>query len=70
MSAVIVLIGVSLLVAAGFLGAFIWAVRSDQYRDTVSPAYRALFDGDESITREPAQTKEKDFKSLDRGAEN
>lgn len=58
MSAVVVLIVVSLLVAIGFLGAFIWAVRSDQYRDTVSPAYRALFD-DEPVTREPIATEKK-----------
>ena len=44
MEAVVVLLLVSLLIALGFLGAFFWAVRTDQFRDTVSPAMRMLFD--------------------------
>jgi cbb3-type cytochrome oxidase maturation protein len=31
-------------VAAGFLIAFVWAVRAGQFDDTVSPALRILFD--------------------------
>jgi cbb3-type cytochrome oxidase maturation protein len=31
-------------VASGFLIAFLWAVRSGQYDDTVSPSVRMLFD--------------------------
>jgi cbb3-type cytochrome oxidase maturation protein len=44
MSVVFGLILLSLLVAAGFLGAFIWAVRSGQFRDTTTPALRMLGD--------------------------
>lgn len=44
MSVVVILIALSILVASGFLIAFIWAVRTDQYKDTVSPAIRMLFD--------------------------
>jgi cbb3-type cytochrome oxidase maturation protein len=44
MSVIIVLIIFSVLVAAGFLAAFIWAVKSGQYDDTDSPAVRMLFD--------------------------
>ncbi len=44
MSVVVVLIGFSILVAAGFLLAFLWAVRSGQYDDDVSPSVRMLFD--------------------------
>ncbi|MBK6965868.1 MAG: cbb3-type cytochrome oxidase assembly protein CcoS [Bacteroidales bacterium] len=44
MSVVVVLIGFSILVAAGFLLAFLWAVRSGQYDDDVSPSIRMLFD--------------------------
>ena len=36
------LIPLSILVAVGFLGAFIWAVRSGQYEDTCTPAMRVL----------------------------
>lgn len=44
MSAIYLLIPVSLLVALGFLAAFIWAVRSGQYEDTCTPALRVLTD--------------------------
>lgn len=44
MSALFVLIVCSLLVALGFLGAFLWAMRRGQYDDTHTPALRMLFD--------------------------
>ena len=40
------LIGVSLLAALIFLGAFIWAVRDGQFDDNVTPPRRMLFDDD------------------------
>ena len=40
------LIGVSLLAALIFLGAFIWAVRNGQFDDNDTPARRILFDDD------------------------
>ncbi len=44
MSVLFILIGVSLLVALGFLGAFLWATASGQYDDDETPARRMLFD--------------------------
>jgi len=44
MSVIIVLIVVSIVVALGFLIAFLWAVKSGQYDDTYSPSVRILFD--------------------------
>lgn len=44
MYVIVILMGASLLVAAGFLLAFWWAVRSGQYEDTYTPAVRMLFD--------------------------
>jgi cbb3-type cytochrome oxidase maturation protein len=44
MKIIFLLIIVSLIVALGFLGAFLWAVRSGQYDDEVGPAMRMLFD--------------------------
>ncbi|UTW61162.1 cbb3-type cytochrome oxidase assembly protein CcoS [bacterium SCSIO 12741] len=44
MSVIFLLILVSLLVAGGFLIAFLWAVKSGQYEDDYSPAVRILFD--------------------------
>lgn len=44
MSAIVVLIGISLVVAVLFLLVFVWAVRSNQYDDTYTPSVRILFD--------------------------
>ena len=43
---IVLLIGVSLLVAIGFLVAFLIAVKKGQYKDTHTPAIRVLFDND------------------------
>jgi len=44
MSAIIVLMFVSMCVAILFLAAFIWSVKSGQYDDEKSPPMRILFD--------------------------
>ena len=44
MHAIIFLIIIGVLIASGFLIAFIWAVRSGQYDDDYGPAVRILFD--------------------------
>ena len=41
---IVLLIGVSLFVAIGFLIAFLIAVKKGQYKDTHTPAIRVLFD--------------------------
>lgn len=46
MKIIFLLIMVSLILALGFLAAFLWAVRSGQYDDDYSPAVRILFDED------------------------
>jgi len=43
MSALIVLVIISLLVAGSFLAAFIWSVNSNQYDDNEGAAMRMLF---------------------------
>jgi cbb3-type cytochrome oxidase maturation protein len=53
MGVIVVLIGFSIVVAAGFLIAFLWAVKSGQYDDDVSPSIRILFDNDDE---KPKQT--------------
>jgi cbb3-type cytochrome oxidase maturation protein len=42
MSIIFLLIPLSVVIATGFLVAFIWAVRSGQYEDTVTPSMRLL----------------------------
>lgn len=49
MSALYILLAVSLLVAVAFLAAFIWASRSGQFDDTQTPSMRVLAE-DESMT--------------------
>ena len=44
MSALYVLIIISLIVALGFLGAFLWSVKNGQYDDDYTPSIRMLFD--------------------------
>ena len=44
MSVIIILIIIGVVVASGFLAAFLWAVRSGQYDDTVSPSVRMLYE--------------------------
>ncbi len=44
MSVIVILIFFSVLVAGGFLIAFLWAVRSGQYDDRYTPSVRILFD--------------------------
>jgi len=44
MSAMFVLIGASLMVALGFLLAFLWAVKRGQFDDKYTPSVRMLMD--------------------------
>lgn len=60
MSVIIILIIISVIVAVFFLGIFIWAVKSGQFDDTVSPSIRILFDDkkqEKSITDKEDPTK-------------
>jgi cbb3-type cytochrome oxidase maturation protein len=60
-SVIFVLIGFSLVVALGFLAAFIWSVRNGQYEDDYTPSVRILFEDDlpaaEKDTTKPADQK-------------
>ena len=46
MSVIIILILASLTVALLFLAGFVWAVRSGQYEDTLTPSMRVLAEDD------------------------
>ena len=50
MSVIIVLIAASILIAGGFLAAFLWSVRDGQYDDDYTPSVRMLFDDDAGPT--------------------
>ena len=53
MSVILILIPVSVVVAACFLAGFIWAVRSGQYEDTCTPSMRML--ADDATVKKPKQ---------------
>ena len=55
MSVILLLIPLSVVIAAAFLAAFIWAVRSGQYEDTCTPSLRLLLD--ERNSKEPDNSK-------------
>jgi cbb3-type cytochrome oxidase maturation protein len=44
MSIIFILIPLSIVIAACFLAAFVWAVRSGQFEDTCTPAFRVLLE--------------------------
>jgi cbb3-type cytochrome oxidase maturation protein len=46
MSVIIILVLVSLTIGLIFVGAFVWAVHSGQFEDTLTPALRVLADDD------------------------
>lgn len=64
MSVLFILISVSLMIAIGFLIAFIWSVKSGQYDDDYTPSVRMLFDDElvsnkkKDITNNPKNTNE------------
>ncbi|MFZ4463133.1 MAG: cbb3-type cytochrome oxidase assembly protein CcoS [Bacteroidales bacterium] len=57
MSAILFLIVIGIIVAAGFLVLFIWAVKTGQYDDDYSPSVRMLFENKESSPEEEKTNK-------------
>lgn len=60
MSVIAVLIGFSMLVAGGFLIAFLWAVRSGQFDDRHTPSIRMLFDDTPNHTKNKPKVSQRD----------
>ena len=58
MGSLFILITVSLIVATGFLFAFIWSVKNGQFDDDYTPSVRMLFE-DEAKKTEPDSTTKK-----------
>ncbi|WP_423129143.1 cbb3-type cytochrome oxidase assembly protein CcoS [Gaoshiqia sp. Z1-71] len=67
MSVLYFLVIIGILVAAAFLAAFIWAVRSGQFDDSYTPSVRMLFD-DMPTSEEgpsPGEAQQKTIKKTD-----
>lgn len=64
MKIIFLLIGLSLLLAGGFLIAFFWAVRNGQYEDEYTPSVRVLFDdaSKKAADNQEISTEKKDSK--------
>jgi cbb3-type cytochrome oxidase maturation protein len=64
MSVIFLLIGIGIVVAGGFLVAFIWSVKSGQYDDDYTPSIRILFDEMDAATpsNDKSETAQKDSK--------
>ncbi len=58
MSALFILIGVSIVVAGLFLAAFLWSVKNGQYDDDYTPSIRMLFDDAPKPPSVPARPPE------------
>jgi cbb3-type cytochrome oxidase maturation protein len=52
MSVILILIPLSVFIAACFLAAFIWCVKSGQYEDTCTPSMRMLLEDRETSRAE------------------
>jgi len=58
MSVIVLLIAVSVLVAGGFLVAFLWSVKSGQMDDDYTPSVRMLFDDEiKDVKQSPTKNK-------------
>lgn len=55
MEIIYLLIFISVMIASGFLIAFVWSVNSGQYDDDVTPAIRMLFDNEIKSTESKGQ---------------
>lgn len=57
MSVIIVLIIISVIVAGGFLMAFLWSVKNGQMDDDYTPSIRMLFDDEIKAKQNNHSTK-------------
>lgn len=57
MKVIFILVLISMVVAGAFLWLFIWASKSGQYDDTVTPSMRMLFDDKPKGKQKPKPEK-------------
>ncbi len=57
MGVVVVLVVASLIIALGFLGAFIWSVKKGQFEDDYTPSVRMLFENEVEQKTNKTETK-------------
>lgn len=61
MESLYLLVPLALIIAAGIVWVFLWAVKSDQFEDLEGPAHRIIMDNDDKIKdktdNEPSDNK-------------
>lgn len=57
MGVIVVLVVASLIIALGFLGAFIWSVKKGQFEDNYTPSVRMLFENEVEQKTNKTETK-------------
>jgi cbb3-type cytochrome oxidase maturation protein len=57
LSALFILIGISILVAGSFLAAFLWSVAKGQFDDDYTPSVRMLFDNELTLGQSESPIK-------------
>ncbi len=73
MEVIYILLSISVLIAIGFLVAFIWSVKKGQYEDVVSPSIRILYENkintEDKVEIKNIQTSLKSQKSNNYGTQ-
>lgn len=73
MEVIYILLSMSVLIAIGFLVAFIWSVKKGQYEDVVSPSIRILYENkiatEDKVEIENIETSLKSQKSNNYGTQ-
>ncbi|RRB06985.1 cbb3-type cytochrome oxidase assembly protein CcoS [Larkinella rosea] len=57
MQVIFFMVGISLTLALGFLGAFFWSMRNGQNDDLYTPSMRLLLDDDQTPSESPARNQ-------------
>ena len=70
MSVILLLIFFSMLVAGGFLLAFLWAVKTGQYDDQYTPSIRVLFDNNNTLSKAKGPQEILRYGQNDKGVKN
>lgn len=65
MNVIFVLVLASLVVALGFLAAFLWAVRSGQFEDDYTPSVRMLLDDKKKKKKQQNTSKRDSIRETD-----
>jgi cbb3-type cytochrome oxidase maturation protein len=64
MSVLALIIACSFVVAAGFLAAFLWAVKSGQYEDKYTPSVRILLDEEKNNNHKGTKPQNQDHHEI------